>query len=635
MTHRHYSLLFSKALLDVIPYGLLVTDGELGIIHVNRWLTERLGIDSLAVANCPLNEAFPELPERGLLGAYDVVRNTRQPLTLSARLNHYFLRMPPRNGSDLAEMPQVATIVPFFEGSHLTGLLTVIQDATDGVIAEHELLAEITKLSALHEIDRAMTMLDLQACLQIIVTRARALFNADSAALMMVEDSALRLVAADGVPGEVDKLSIPLGNGLTGWAAANRQPVVVPDVQLDSRYIAVDSATRAEMVAPLLMRDECIGVLNIESAVVNAFAPDSLELLQTFAARAAAAIYNARLYGEVRSANERLDILVRAARLLSAQLAARPLLDSVVSLVAEVFAADRVTFTRLDSAAGVFRIAADYGASDFARRELWLPAPTDPEAIAHFSHAHIIPDVREVALPGGNFAEVIAYEDLRSLLYVGVFIRKQLVGGINIYSVGKSRDFTQAERELLEALAAQVSLALENAELYAEQQQLAVTDGLTGLANRRQFDAELARELDRAARFGHVTSLIMLDIDNFKHYNDHYGHQAGDEMLKAIAAVMRRDVRAIDVPARYGGEEMAIILPETPPAAAFDAAERLRRQVAALYGASIPAPVTVSVGVATAPEHGDTPAMLIQSADAALYKAKHSGKNQVSLHRLQ
>ncbi|MBI5829932.1 MAG: hypothetical protein HZB20_10435, partial [Chloroflexi bacterium] len=106
MTHRHYSLLFSNALLDAIPYGLLVTDGEWRIIHADRWLTERLGIEPLAVASCPLNEAFPELPERGLLGAYDVVRNTGQPLTLSARLNHYFLRMLPRNGSGLAEMPQ-------------------------------------------------------------------------------------------------------------------------------------------------------------------------------------------------------------------------------------------------------------------------------------------------------------------------------------------------------------------------------------------------------------------------------------------------------------------------------------------------------------------------------------------------
>lgn len=167
---------------------------------------------------------------------------------------------------------------------------------------------------------------------------------------------------------------------------------------------------------------------------------------------------------------------------------------------------------------------------------------------------------------------------------------------------------------------------------------LAFIDGLTGLHNRRAFDERLARELRHAARTVQPLALALIDVDFFKPYNDHYGHQAGDDALRAVAqALQQAMLRPVDLAARYGGEEFVCLLPETAAAGAQAVAERLRAAVQALalpHAHSQAAPVlTVSIGVAAWPTQLDRPApapeALIQAADAALYDAKHGGRNRV------
>jgi diguanylate cyclase (GGDEF)-like protein len=191
--------------------------------------------------------------------------------------------------------------------------------------------------------------------------------------------------------------------------------------------------------------------------------------------------------------------------------------------------------------------------------------------------------------------------------------------------------YTSAMADRLAAFAAQAGLALENARLYAEQQRLAVTDGLTGIANRRHFDQALRRELHRSGRFQRPTGLVMLDIDDFKQYNDTHGHLAGDELLRALAVTLAQSLRAADTIARFGGEEFAVILPETDLEAARLAAERLRLLIEHLPlrpAGSDARPVTISLGVGCAPDHGRNPTDLIHAADVAMYQAKARGKNQ-------
>jgi diguanylate cyclase (GGDEF)-like protein len=205
---------------------------------------------------------------------------------------------------------------------------------------------------------------------------------------------------------------------------------------------------------------------------------------------------------------------------------------------------------------------------------------------------------------------------------------------VGVVSIARHRGaFKRQDVELLEYLASQAAVSIENADLHETVQRQAVTDELTGLANVRELHATLDRELERSRRFGGTLGLMMLDIDDFKRVNDEFGHQQGDEALASIAAVLREHSRDIDEPARYGGEELAVVLPQTDVDGAVQLAERMREAIEAVQiprvGSNGHLAVTASFGVASFPESGEDKHALIAAADAALYKAKRAGKNQV------
>jgi two-component system cell cycle response regulator len=187
-----------------------------------------------------------------------------------------------------------------------------------------------------------------------------------------------------------------------------------------------------------------------------------------------------------------------------------------------------------------------------------------------------------------------------------------------------------AQRELA-MLALQAAEALVRARLYEQAEKLATTDGLTGLVNRRSFNEQLEQRLREATRYDRPLSLLLLDIDHFKKVNDTHGHPAGDAVLRGVAKLAQKAARDTDVAARYGGEELALILPETDARGAMVIAERLRKLVETTAHASElgPLKVTVSIGVSTTGQRAKAPADLLEQADRALYRAKHAGRNRV------
>jgi diguanylate cyclase (GGDEF)-like protein len=223
-------------------------------------------------------------------------------------------------------------------------------------------------------------------------------------------------------------------------------------------------------------------------------------------------------------------------------------------------------------------------------------------------------------------------EGVRSWLGVPVFMHGTCEGVLVVQS-RQPAAFTDGDRRLLASLALQVAAALENAHLY----EMAMVDGLTGLFVRRYFDARIDEEIERSRRFGTPFAVVMMDIDDFKALNDTHGHLAGDRVLRDIAAIVKTNMRGVDTAARYGGEELALILPRTELVAALNQAERVRQSIAEhRVAGDADGPVlavTASFGIAAYPESGATTAEeLVRRADRALYRAKRTGKNRVELY---
>lgn len=196
-----------------------------------------------------------------------------------------------------------------------------------------------------------------------------------------------------------------------------------------------------------------------------------------------------------------------------------------------------------------------------------------------------------------------------------------------------ARGIRENDRDKFHILAQQFLVGVKRAFLYHKVQELSITDSLTGIFNRRYFLEKLGEEIKRAKKFKHRFSFLMADIDNFKGFNDHYGHLVGDAVLREVTKVIKENIRQIDFMGRYGGEELSIILVETGKDLAQYVAERIRQAVEArrlaIYDEVLQ--VTISIGISTFPDDGNEVASLIDKADQALYLAKQGGRNRVCL----
>jgi diguanylate cyclase (GGDEF)-like protein len=219
-----------------------------------------------------------------------------------------------------------------------------------------------------------------------------------------------------------------------------------------------------------------------------------------------------------------------------------------------------------------------------------------------------------------------------SFISYPIMIGGRKIAVLNFTDKASGGSFGDRDLELLRAISPQIAVAIDRTAMKdraGEFEQLSVTDPLTGLLNRRYLEKRLAEEIDRSKRHRFPMSLMMIDVDEFKSYNDRFGHTAGDTALKIVAEILSEAVRGEDVAARYGGEEFSILLPQTTATEAAAIAERIRRQI---EKTEFPKRrVTVSIGIASSAIDSSSPEDLINAADSALYEAKNQGRNNVQI----
>jgi diguanylate cyclase (GGDEF)-like protein len=378
--------------------------------------------------------------------------------------------------------------------------------------------------------------------------------------------------------------SRPLGSGVVGEVAATEMPILLDDVRASTNYVETMPGTMSEICIPVKHGGKLVAILNIESTRPGAF-HDQLPLLTTVADQIAGAIANARLFEETHQRARLMEMMSEVSRTALEAVDLQELLLRIVGYVHERFPVQLVSIVLAET-------RADAGKSDSANELLVVPIRFRGETLGDL---RIESSSADVFTP----ANVTAFE----------LFAQQVAGAIHLASM--KRDLEDANEHL--------SGAIETLH------RMSNTDALTSMANRRHFDDTLTLEWRRAVRTSAPLSLVMLDVDNFKPFNDTNGHQAGDELLRRVAQTLQSRLhRAGDLVARYGGEEFAILLVGVDAGHACKVAERARADVEAL------GVTTISAGVASVvPTRDLSPHELVSAADAALYEAKRAGRNRV------
>ncbi len=479
--------------------------------------------------------------------------------------------------------------------------------------------------------------LELNQVLDLILEQLKQVVHFDSASLMLLENDELSVLAVQNHPRPEAALKVKINiqeDDLAFKVVQKKESVILNDAQRDERFRSLGGANhvRGWLGVPMIVRNEVIGILTLDSRKPGAYSVEDARLALAFANQAALAVANARIYQSEREQRTLAQALREISLALSKSLDTTAILKTLLDQIKQVVPHDSASVMLLQGE--VVRIAAHHGYDRFDVDHLiddFNLSVRDMPNLAHMANTRRPHFVTDVKIDEG-WIDVETSRHIGSWVGAPLVAQNRLLGFLSLDKVERGY-YTLEHADLLESLAGHAALALSNALNFGEVEQASITDFVTGTFNHRYFQQVLRQEINRAQRFGHPVSVLMIDLDNFKLVNDTYGHPFGDKLLLALAERLKSDLRGVDVLARYGGEEFAIILPSTSPRFLKRVGERLRKNVAArpfvINGKEVR--LTISVGGATYPDSARDVHRLVECADQAMYRAKQYGRNCVQL----
>jgi diguanylate cyclase (GGDEF)-like protein len=379
-----------------------------------------------------------------------------------------------------------------------------------------------------------------------------------------------------------------------------------------------------ELLFSLLSRGNLIGILAISRKTSGKYSLDEVNLVENAANQVAMSMEKEYLQDELKKREQELSLINRLAGVMTSSLNIQEVYNTFITGLREVIDIDFATIAMIEGKDIYFSALSTEVGTSWQVGEVIRYGGTASEWVIKHNKSLLEPDLyKDSIFPSGK---EYRKRGIRSIVYLPLFTKGEGIGTLIIAS-RRPNAYSQPQVLLLERLAAQISTSVANAQLYARAEQRARVDELTGLFNRRHFDESLRLEIERHSRIGSTLSMVFIDLDSFKGYNDTNGHIAGDKLLTEIGQLMKNTVRNIDQNFRYGGDEFAIIMPHTSPENALAVAERVRSKIA-LEMSRLHPPVTASVGLASWPNDGLTTDDIVTAADRALYHTKQTGGNR-------
>jgi diguanylate cyclase (GGDEF)-like protein len=331
---------------------------------------------------------------------------------------------------------------------------------------------------------------------------------------------------------------------------------------------------------------------------------------------------NERMMAELKARSERATMLAKMGELLQSCMSRDEVMAAALGFAPKIFPTVRGAVALLNASRSLTEVIGSWtdchlSAMDFEPTACWA---------LRTGHSHLV-------VAGDSTAPCTHAAGVKNTyLCIPILAQGETLGILHIQATDVAPNLEASELSFKTTFAGQVGLSIANIRLREALRTQSVRDALTGLYNRRYLEEVLEREIRRAGRAGQSLGILMIDLDHFKNFNDSYGHDAGDVVLRETAACLTKGVRAEDFVCRFGGEEFVVILPTADKESSRARAERLRSKMRELtishQGKSL-GMVTISVGVATFPQHGTSPKETMAAADAALYEAKRGGRDQV------
>lgn len=485
--------------------------------------------------------------------------------------------------------------------------------------------------------------LEQQEAVKRILEQLQRVVSYDSASVQLLRGDTLEIVDGRGWDNidDVRGIRFPIGaHNPNSIVIRKRRAHILGDAPAayDAFREPPHDHIRSWLGVPLIVRDEMIGMLALDSRQRHTFNEDHARLVGAFADQVAIAIENARLFEAEQQRRETTATLLEIMEVASSSLELKQVLKDIAQRTASICRANRCSIFLLDAAGERLQPVMSQFADGHVEGELWQEFKTTTA-----DHMDVVPLFRSairgrepVMLHDPGRTDLIPRKwtspfGIQKLLVVPLIARDRAIGIMALDLIDPSREFSSEQVDLAVTIGGRVAASIENAQLYEEMQELATTDSLTGTYNRRALFELGEREVERAWRFDRPLAVLMFDLDHFKPINDTYGHPVGDEVLVAVVERCQEDLRIVDILVRYGGDEFAIILPETDYAGAQRVAQRLRRTIARspIHTEAGPIPLTITVGGTVLDSDRAHLEMLLDRADNALYTAKTAGRNRV------
>ncbi|MCK9355898.1 MAG: diguanylate cyclase [Dehalococcoidia bacterium] len=401
---------------------------------------------------------------------------------------------------------------------------------------------------------------------------------------------------------------------------------VLPEFQALWKQERDDVRTaQVELFLPVANRGEVVAVLAAGArSGGRPYSVEELELMRVVASRVAASMEKQYLYEQLQKQERELTLLNRIASVVTSSLEMHEVMQRLSLELQKVIPLDFAGVAIVDGDRIKFQaLFGDVTAQDLAEMSHSVQGTATEWVMKHRQSTYQA-DLQAATTywPDTHYVR----EGVRALVHLPLIVRDQVIGTLLVAS-REPQAYREQDVQLLEQVARQIATPVENALLYSKAEQRSRIDELTGLFNRRHFEERIKEEVARHSRHDGVFSVLMLDLDSFKAYNDMYGHPSGDKLLKFVASLVGYAIRDSDQAFRYGGDEFAIVLPRTSPEDAYVVAERVRTRVAREMEARRSG-VTASIGLASYPADGVMAGELVATADTALYYAKNTGGNR-------